>query len=92
MGNLMYPVMQLKAQGGLFHYPLISEISHIIIDFLENIPGLDEIVMDITEAYRKSINAIVSAQLKDQNTAHGKSLHIELDKVCNRYYKLKKIN
>ncbi len=91
MGNLMYPVMQLKAQGGLFHYPLISEISHIIIDFLENIPGLDEIVMDITDAYRKAINAIVTAQLKDGNSGNGKDLRNELDRVCNRYYKLKKM-
>lgn len=92
MGNLMYPVMQLKAQGGLFHYPLISDISHTIIDFLENIPGLDDIVMDITDAYRKSINAIVTAQIKDGNSGDGKTLRMELDNVCNRYYKLKKIN
>ena len=92
MGNLMYPVMQLKAQGGLFHYPIISDISHIIIDFLENIPGLDDIVMEITDAYRKSINAIVTAQIKDSNSGNGKDLRNELDRVCNRYYKLKNLN
>lgn len=87
MGALMYPVMQLRAQGGLFHYPLITKTSHIIIDFLENIPGLDAVVIEITDAYCKSIKVIVANQLKDENSNDGKALCDALSGVCNRYYK-----
>ena len=91
MGALMYPVMQLRAQGGLFHYPLITKTSHIFIDFLENITGLDATVMEISDAYGKVINAIVVYQLKDENSKDAKDICDALTGVCNRYYKRKNI-
>lgn len=92
MDKIMYPIMQLKAQGGLFHYPSISAISHIVIDFLENIPELDEISIEIAEVYQKSINLIVAMKIKDENSREAKALCQEMDKACNRYYKLKELD
>lgn len=91
MGALMYPVMQLRAQGGLFHYPVITKVSHIIIDFLENISGLDGTVIDITDAYRKSIQAFARFQIKDETSKEGKEFCDALNGACNRYYKRKNI-
>src|SRR5690242_20454244 len=38
---LLYPAMQLKAQGALFQYPLVTDIAAILIDFLETVETLD---------------------------------------------------
>src|SRR5689334_18011463 len=38
---IIYPAMQLKAQGGMFHYPLVTELSNILVNFLETVNAPD---------------------------------------------------
>jgi len=82
---IMYPMMQLKSQGGLFQYPLITKISHATLDFLENIEGIDSDVITITEAYRKTIKAVLALQIKDPANKTGLQLLDELSKAFTRY-------
>jgi len=87
--KIMYPLMQLKAQGALFHYPLVTKVSFIVVDFLENITGLDKEVFEIVEAYKKAVTAILMMEIKDENAAIGRQLCDELGAACARYYKAK---
>ena len=87
--GIMYPMMQLKSQGGLFKYPLVSHISHKALDFLENIAGPDSDVMLIVVAYRNSVQAMIKLQLKEIDSPVGSKLVNELDLAFARYKKAK---
>ena len=85
----MFPAMQLKAQGTLFHYPLITKISHILVDFLEDNDVADNDIIEIVEGYKKSIGAVAAMQIKDADGPVGKELCEALAGACERYYKMK---
>ena len=89
MGEIMYPLMQLKSQGALFKYPLISRISHATLDFLEAIDGVDNDVLVIVGAYKKTIKAILALQLTGEGTEVGTQLLNELQGAFSRYQKSK---
>ena len=87
---MLYPAMQLKAQGGMFHYPLISEISNILVNFLETVTDTDKDVMDIVVAHKMSINAVLASQIKGDGGKVGRELRDALLDACARYYKSRK--
>lgn len=87
--QIMFPVMQLRAQGSLFKYPSITKISHILIDCLETIKVTDRDVLDIIEAYKKSGQAMIALQIKDENNKAAKELCDALAGACARYEKIK---
>ncbi len=85
LGNIMYPMMQLKSQGTLFRYPLVTKISHTMLDFLESIDEPNKDVMVITDAYKNSVNAMLALQIKDPAHKAGNQLIEELQKAFARY-------
>jgi len=87
--NVMYPIMQLRAQGSLFKYPSITKISHILIDCLETVTVVDKDVLDIIEGYKKSVQAMIALQIKDENNKAAKELCDALFGACERYEKIK---
>jgi len=87
---MLYPAMQLKAQGGMFHYPLISEISNILVNFLETVTDTDKDVLDIVVAHKMSINAVLGSQIKGDGGKVGRELRDALLDACARYYKSRK--
>lgn len=89
VNQIMDSVMQLNAQGTLFHYPLITRISRILVDFLEDKPEADKNIIDIVDGYKNSINVIATMQLKDSNHPAGKELCKALSDACGRYDRLK---
>ena len=84
---LIYPAMQLKAQGGMFHYQLITEISNILVNFLEVITQIDKDVLDIVVGHRMAIRAVLSGKIKGDGGQTGKELRDALMDACNRYYR-----
>lgn len=89
---MLYPTMQLKAQGGMFHYPLISEISNILVNFLETVIFVDKDMLDIVVAHKMSINAVLGSQIKGDGGKVGRELRDALLDACARYYKTRKIS
>lgn len=84
---MIYPAMQLKAQGTMFHYPLVTEISNILVNFLETVTDVDKNVMDIVVAHKMSINAVLASKIKGDGGKIGKELRDALMDACNRFYK-----
>ncbi len=85
MTSFIAPIMQLKANGGMFHYPLISRISQHMILFLENIEEPNEDLLEILQAYYTTIRAILVSKIKNDGGQHGDELFQALASACKRY-------
>lgn len=85
--ELIYPAMQLKAQGGMFHYPLVTDIAGSLVTFLENITSVNKDVLEIVNAHKTAINAVLNNKMKDPESAAAKALRSELADVCARFFR-----
>ena len=89
--RLTRPIMELKANGGMFRYMLVTEIAGIVLNFLENVGKVDGDVFEIIDAHQNTLSVILTNRLQGGGGAEGKALADELYKACNRYYKKHKI-
>jgi hypothetical protein len=85
--SLIYPAMQLKAQGAMFQYPLITDIAESLVNFLETLHSVNQDVLDIVAAHKKTISIIIQKQMKSSDTPEAIALKNELNKACERYKK-----
>ena len=85
--TMIYPVMQLKAHGGMFGQPLISEISSSALNFLENIHVLDDDAIDVLKAHYDALQPVTENKVYGLGGKAGALLIKELNSVCDRYYK-----
>lgn len=88
---MLYPSVQLKAQGDLFHYPLVTRIADILVNFLETVEGTDKDVFEIVESHITAITFVLMNNITDDGGAHGKELRESLIDVCDRYYKTRNL-
>lgn len=91
LNAMIYPAMQLKAQGSMFHYPLVSDISHILVNFLETVEDVNREVLDIVVAHKMSLKAVLASHLKGDGGKTGKELREALMEACGRYYRRKNL-
>ncbi len=89
---LIYPAMQLKAHGSMFHFPLVTAISDILINFLETIDDIDDTVLEIVTAHQMTLSVVISTDMTGDGGAQGQSLKTSLLAACSRYYKTRKVN
>lgn len=86
IAGILYPGMQLKANGGMFHYQLVTVISDKFIQFLEVVEEADIEVIEIALAFHTTIRAIVMGRIKGDGGAHGQDLMQALEDACMRYF------
>jgi len=86
IANLLYPAMQLKANGGMFHYPLITSIADKLIQFLEVIERVDNENLEIIMAFHTTLRAILLGQIKGDGGIRGAELMQALVDACYRYF------
>jgi len=84
---LSRPIMELKANGGMFKYMLVSHLADIVLNFLETIDNVDSDVLEIIAAHQNALNVIISNELQGTGGKEGMALANELDSACKRYYK-----
>jgi hypothetical protein len=84
--SMLYPGMQLKANGGMFHYPLVTKIADKLIQFLEVIEAPDIEVIEIILAFHTTIRAVVLGRIKGDGGRHGAELLDALNEACMRYF------
>lgn len=89
--KLTQPVMELKANGGMFKYTLVTEIADIVLNFMENIDALNEDVYEIIDAHQNTLSVIVNNKLQGSGGGEGRALARELYAACRRYYVKHKI-
>ena len=79
-------VMQLKSNGSMFHYQLISMISDVMLRYLEQVDRLNEDFLDILAMYNKILESILTKRLNGNGGREGYALTQELHNACLRYY------
>lgn len=84
--HMIAPVMQLKANAGMFNYELVSRLADIMLNFLETVDKIDEDVIDIAEAHCKSIHKIIAGKMTGDGGDFGAELVTELKDACKRYF------
>ncbi len=85
--NMVGPIMQIKANGGMFRYQLLSDVADICLQFLEGIEGLNKDALEVVIAHEKALEMILKHQLRGDGGGEGYALVKELDKACRRYFK-----
>ncbi len=85
-------VMQLKSNGSMFHYQLISMISDVMLRFLEKAKTLDQDFLHIFAVYISVTESILNKKLRGNGGPEGYALTQELHNACMRYYALYQID
>lgn len=86
--ELAKPVMTLKANASIFHYPLVGELAKIMLDFIETIKILDKDAIDIVSAHHDTLYAIIKKKMRgDDGLKQGEAFITELKEACARYFK-----
>ncbi|GJL84974.1 MAG: hypothetical protein DHS20C02_07490 [Micavibrio sp.] len=89
LGAILDPIMQLRAQGSLFHYPSITHISDVVVDFLDTEKSIDKNILEMLVAYKKAVDALLSLEIKDEKDKVCLALVDELQNACIRYQQKK---
>ncbi len=84
--NILFPAMQLKANGEIFHYPIVTVIGDRLLKFLERINKVDKPSIEIVDAFEASINLIFKKELRGPLTNDGIEIIKELDAACKRFF------
>lgn len=79
-------VMPLKANGSMFHYELVTEVSDIVMKFLDQIDVINADLMNILHAYNQTISIILSKEQTGDGGALGRTLSEEMRKAIARYF------
>lgn len=83
--DLLDQLTQLRAQGSLFHYPSITDLTDTVVDLLDSLNSIDDTIIEIIVAYEKSANILLSSEIKQADNPVCLALVKELQAVCNRY-------
>ena len=83
---LLYPLVQLKAHGGMFQYPLVTEISSMLINFLEVIRSMDKDAVDVILAHKMTLRAVLTSRIQNGSSPQGRALIKALKEACMRYF------
>jgi hypothetical protein len=86
ISHMLYPAVQLKANGGMFHYQLVTAIADRLVQFLEVIVMPDIDAIEIVLAYHTTIRAVAMGGVTGDGGTHGAELIAALDDACHRYF------
>lgn len=86
IAGIVNPVMQIKANAGMFKYDLLGRMSNIMLNFLETIEKLDKDVLDIVKAHHSTLTLIINNEMKGDGGTVGAQLEKELKEACKRYF------
>ena len=87
INRIVAPIMELKANGAMFKFPLLSDVANIALDFLENIDRLNDDAFEIVNIHSQTLRIIVAQDLRGTGGKQGDILVNELVEVCRRYHK-----
>jgi hypothetical protein len=86
IAGMLYPAMQLKANGGMFRYPLVTRIADKLIQFLEVIAAPDKDAIEIVLAFHMTLRAVLTGRVTGSGGKHGDELMQALEAACLRYF------
>lgn len=85
LAYISYPCAQLKANGGMFHYSLITAIAQKLALFLKEIKIFNDDSIEIITAFHTAMRAVIMGKITGDGGEHGSALLKALDEACERY-------
>lgn len=86
IAGMLYPAMQLKANGDMFRYPLVTRISDKLLQFLEVIAEPDKDAIEIVLAFHTTLRAVLMGRVAGTGGKYGDALMQALEEACLRYF------
>ena len=87
IGGMLFPSAQLKANGGMFNFPLVTRLADRFVQFLEVVDTIDGDVIEISLAFHKIISLVLDSKIKgDAASNYSENLVNELNLACMRYF------
>lgn len=86
IGAILFPGMQLKANGGMFQYQLVTHIADRFVQFMEVIESVDHDALEIIIAFHTTIRAVILGRIKGDGGKRGEELMTALVEACHRYF------
>ena len=83
--SLMMPSVQLKANGAMFHYHIVTRISDTFVNFVESTRRIDNEILEIGIAFHSTIHAVIAGKIRKNGDPKGEALLQELESACTRY-------
>lgn len=80
------PIMQVKGQAGMFGNKLASEVSYILLSFMEKFRRLDNSMLNIIDIYIKVVRLSYKLNLNYMDTPGAQDIVSELQKALDKYY------
>lgn len=87
INRMVAPIMELKANGAMFKFALLTDVADIVLDFLENTDYLNDDAFGIVDIHRQTFRIIINSQLRGSGGVQGDVLVNELNSACARYHK-----
>jgi len=84
---MLYPAMQLNAQGAMFQFPLISKICDVLVNFLEVMEVFNQDAIDIVVAHHDAVQHVLDNNVRGNGGELEKAMYNNLVAACSRYRK-----
>lgn len=86
ISGILFPGMQLKSNGGMFHYHLVTHIADRFVQYMEALESIDSDALEIIIAFHTTIRAIILGRIKGDGGQRGDELMKALVDACHRYF------
>ena len=90
ISEMIKPVMELKATGGMFNEDVVASVSGTVLSLLENSDMLDDDLLDIVIAHNTAVNAAVELGVRSMDDHRANALIMEVRQACVRYQSKKR--
>jgi hypothetical protein len=85
--SAIFPMMQIKANGGMFKFRLMSDVADIGLQFMEAIEKFNPDSLEIMHAHENALRVILKNNLRGDGGKEGYKLVQELHRACTRYFR-----
>jgi len=82
---LLIPFIQLKGQAAMFGNRFVSELSQVVLSFLEKYRRLDDTSLEIVGAYCKSVRLSYEKEITTLELNNARVLYSEVQYAIKRY-------
>ncbi len=84
--GMLYPAMQLKANGGMFRFHIVTQAADRLVQFLEVLEEIDTEALEIIMAFYGAIKAVIQGKITGDGGENGKELVSALSVACVKYF------
>ena len=77
--------LHLREHGGMFDYPLVTNVAKSLLDFTEGSSSLAAEDLELLAVHANSLRLLIEEQVKGHDSARGKEIVDRLERAVSRY-------